>query len=298
MAHGLIDQHLQSRLLIKRFTDAAGRLRYYDLRRHRASVRNYGKAGKGGAFTRYDPAAIERRWGQLESKVGAALLSVDDRSIFQKPHHVHALKHFIALHFFRKPSNRASWESTVRDRLGGSFDRLYAGHEEEMAALVAPYVEDDETVPLRERLVRAFVEHATTAHEFEKLFHELQVDWFERAGLDVRRAGLELFDTRTGLLLSDGGTVPLGKDGRVTDAAFGSVAALVLPIGRFVAASLGPSDARVELADDRVRDLNRNSCETGTAWVYSHPDDYFHAFVGGHRDNAVPAPRTSSTAST
>jgi hypothetical protein len=265
-----IDQHLQSRTLVKRFLDDKQRLRFYDLRTGRSVVRSYGRAGRGGAYTPHDPAAMEALWGSVESRSPEAFSAVDDGTIFERPDLVENLKALLALHYFRVSRFRRAWEEGVTSRLGDLYARMRSEFGPRFLSELSAAVGRD-VHP--EGALEAFISYARSKAEFESVFQELQTSWFERAGLHVASRGLEVFDTSEGLAISDRGTVPFGADGLPAELSFLGATALTMPIGRHQLLSLGSANQRSGLDVQQTRRFNRHQLALADRWAYSHPDD-------------------------
>jgi len=262
----LPDQHLLSRVLIKRFMSVDGRLRFYDLRTRRSVVKSYGPAGRGGAYTPHAPAEMEAIWGKLESRVPAALAAIDAGTVFDDESHVQTLKHLIALHFFRSSENRRLFDRTVATRLDGAVDL-------KRARLYQPKESAGPTkVPTHNELFSAFIDPETPTQIFEELFQGLQSDWFSRSAVDVRGTGLEIWDTDSDLVLPDVGALAFDESGNLSGKPFREVSTVVLPIGRRLLISLGPENARGPVGQAVVDTLTRSSFSAALRWVYSHPD--------------------------
>jgi len=117
------------------------------------------------------------------------------------------------------------------------------------------------------------LQYARSKPEFEEIFQELETDWFDRADDHVAGQKLEIFDTKVGLVLTDRGTVPFNRAGRAADLPFRRASALVLPVGRNLVISLGPTDSRSSLDVAQTKQLNREQFSIAHAWAYSHPED-------------------------
>lgn len=213
---------------------------------------------------------MEALWGRLENDAARGLSALDDDSVFSSLELTQAMKHFVALHFFRNSRNLKRWEAVSQARLQLGFDRLRSSHREGLAALAENQGLDPTSEP---DLYAAFSDYALSNSEFDGLFQDLQTSWFERSGMDVRRAGLEVFDTQEGLVLSDLGTIALDANGIPTDAPFAEAPTLLLPVGPRLLVSLGPSNTRATLSSDRTQTLVRQLLQTATYWAYSHPAD-------------------------
>lgn len=270
MRLGEIDQHLQSRALIKRFLDTDNRLRFYDIRSGRSVVRSYGRAGRGGAFTPHNPIAIETLWGSVESNAPRAFAAVDEGTIFRNPDLVQTLKHLIALHFFRAARFRGEWESNVQERLRELYQRIRSRFGTQFLPYLSDAVGHEVTA---ENAFETFMFFARSRAEFESMFQELETSWFQRAGVDVGSKGLEIFDTTGGLAITDRGAVPFGEDGLPAELSFLGAAALVLPIGPHHLISLGAADQRTALTHEETSRVNAHQFALADRWAYSHPNN-------------------------
>lgn len=252
-----MDQHLLSRVLIKQFVDDHGQLRLYDLRQQRSVVRSYGRAGRGGTFTSHDPRTIEAIWASgAENFARQAFSAVRNGTIFEHPDLVQTLKRLIALHYFRTRRNRQTWDTAVQARTARAMGRLV----ERFGSELPP-----------DEMGLTFEEQAAAG--LEEQFQEFQAEWFQRAGTDLHTAGLEIFDTTGGLLLSDAGALLLDGTGKLFDGPFLDAATIALPIGRNLLAAIGPANARFALGAEATMSLNSRLMEASVLHAYSHPED-------------------------
>lgn len=266
----VMDQHLQSKFLVRRFADDSQRLRFYDMKSKRTFVASYGRAGRGGAFTPSNPALIEALWGAVESAAPAALASVDEGTIFDRPDHIQTLKHLVALHFFRTSRLRKAFEVAVDTKVREAFVRT----REQFGDRFLPELE---TVSGQEGLNESsalvvFNQYFATRSDFDQIFQELEEDWFARAGIDVGLRGLEVVDARGALVLSDRGAIPFGLS-RGSAAPFTALEQLALPVGRHLLLGLGSVDGRRIMDEDETRAFNAHQFDLADAWAFSHPED-------------------------
>lgn len=114
---GFHHQHVVSRVLLARFTDATGELRAVDLGERRDFVTGPSAVGAVSDFISHDRQGAEERWGAIETRAQSAFDAVDNGSALDSTETVELLKDLLALHWGRSHAIRIIYEQGIRKLL-------------------------------------------------------------------------------------------------------------------------------------------------------------------------------------
>ena len=275
-------QHVVSQVLLRGWAEG-GMLRAINLRYGTVNRRSPRAEGFVPSYVDSDYShVIENLWKEVEDAAPAALASVRDGSIFQRPEQVDVLRRLFAMHFVRAKSTRLSWgESLSRQLHGGRLanivemardERVLAALFEQQTGLVAATASELEIA--HERLVaelqrkfdpggEAFVEQILSL--YDKVLDYVRA----RPGIEIgQAAGRPLIIGDNPAATYDSSRRTAGTRDGVT---ITGANALVMPLTPTHVLAIGGSNRYVPLAHNAVDLFNQIQIVCAVDSVYVQP---------------------------
>jgi hypothetical protein len=288
----IADQHVVSKVLLKRFAARLGKHRGlivpFNLDHPQGNLVPRGPDGCGKIknFVPVASASLEQVWKPTEDALHRALQSLDESRLFEEPAHVATIRDAIALHYIRSTSvqemynsavanftsaNRAWWLNEGRailDRAYYQMHKLHPGGDQGRAAFVDGLMEPYSTAAENGALFRASV---------EVLFAQARM-------LLSRFGGVEILQPEEGeFLIGDVPALTVRHDqltvGVKSGIALGDASSVILPLGSHHLAALGPTDQIGTVSKRTVDRLNTMQVQGVHKYVYFRPESQLEETV-------------------
>lgn len=277
-------QHIVSKVLIKRWT-SEGRVLAVDLDHPHAQPKLKAPAAIGYKiyFIRAASKQWEDRWRTVENLAPGVFAAVDDRSIFDQPALVDALKDLIAIHFARSHVADLAWRASLRSpamaereaeiadilRMDGALDELF-GH---YTGLTPPGTPESRQIAL-DRFARDFearvgeggLAFAEAVGEATDQMREI----LDRHSLDIGVAanGAEFVLSDTPVQTLDHSTRTVGI---LSGIALDRADTIVMPVGPKNVVAPGKQSTFTEMRPPAVSSTNAAMVASARRFVYARP---------------------------
>jgi len=288
-------QHLVSRVIISRFS-SQGHVAHLELDSGELEPRSPASCMYMPNFISAAPAEAEQLWSSVENRLPAALASVDDGTILDRPQHVATLKDCVALHVAR--SKAMAW--TREESLQRASSKLKA---EIMATqpgwLLERFRQQHRIIGVgfqalemaADDFIRAAAPMVNTPETFWASVREL----FGYSKNLFAGTALEIVSPEAGageFLLGDFPAVPLAKSAQLLGGPRGGVtiddaATVVMPLGPKHLVGLGPTSRFEHVPEVHVNTLNGIQAMNALHEACFRPGADFVDFVKTTRQLAV-----------
>ena len=301
------EQHLISKVLLKRFADPSGphqglicpfRLEY-----PRARHRLLGADGcaKVDNFVAWASASVERLWKETEDRLQDALAATDAGTLFDNAGHASAIRSAIALHFARSKAAQVIHSRVWAETVERGRRRWLTEHRQLLAYWFyrekGLYPVGDESLAIfADELMRLSLSLADSGALWRERVESLYLNARAMTGF----AGLEIL-TPAGdeeFLIGDvpaltirAGHAGVGVLGGVALAEAGSV---LLPLGPRHVAALGRADTTIYLTPDQVAGVNALQLQAAIDYVYLRPGSPLMDTVRSFADQRKNIPGTAA----
>lgn len=236
-------------------------------------------------FVAFDSASAEALWGDVETRVPAALAAVHAGTPFADPRTEATLRDLVMLHFVRSHH--------YRDIHTDAFERSRAGL---VGSLISNFPEHLRREALRETglhlsgtaslgaYVERLIERSSVArdHQSGKLFRTSIENAFNKVRAMASTWGVEVLTPERGqFLIGDNPAVTIRTEGDTTTygMAFGDAHSLILPIGPRHLLALGPKSLMGTIPQAGVDRLNNVQVHAAERYVYMHPKSDLQKFA-------------------
>lgn len=287
MTSGPRKQHLVSETLLKGWT-VDGEMSVVQRRCHGSpkivSVGPGGVAYERGLTSRFTVDEIEDAWSAIETPAGKALPKVRKGTGLDDADTVQAIKNLMCLHLTR------SYETL------GFWNRIRVENHE--VRLLESILEDDEALKryiFDQTGLHVVGSEALTAHREEwrqwkdatlkKVFSQRLVKIYHRARRHFADAGLEIWNTTPGdeLVIGDCPAFTVSADGERfgmdAGVTISDAATIVMPLGPYTLAGLGPQNRRLTLASGLTEKFNLIQCRRARKQIVCRPGSELDEWV-------------------
>ncbi|GAA4980521.1 DUF4238 domain-containing protein [Kitasatospora paranensis] len=299
----VVNQHVVSRVLLKRFAAHAGSAGHqvysFDLDRptNRHRTRSIKTCGTVPDFVPFASASLEEVWSRVENLLPAAADAVERGDIFEHEEYVLVLKDFIALHWARSLHYRALHDQIFAALYERQRTKLLTVHADLLRADYlkhsGEHVADPQTLAMwAEDLMRTVRDDELSGYNLRIGIEEM----FHKTRAAIRESCLEILIPASGqFLIGDTPALTVRRDGSTLTycMALGDSNAIVLPLGpHHLLVGRSPHDVLAPIPTTMVNELNGLQIEAARSRVYLHPGSGLERFVLAHLAAGGRAGRT------
>ncbi len=285
------DQHVITKLLMKRFASADNKIESISVVHPLAKSRLLGPkaAGKVVDFVPFASASMEKVWSEVEQRLPQALALCDRDALYDDPAAVATIRDAIALHLARsrqtrlvhvqgyrltRAAFRASTPDSLLDALFLSRHGLHVppGYSAMREMAFDELVQDTDENFSSGALLRARI---------QMIFEDVQA-WFAKPHREI-----EIIKAAEGsFLIGDVPALTLGRNGEIGvlgGAPIGDAYTIIMPISPQRVLAIGPKPEVTAVPKARVDQLNRYQVLGAIEHVFAHPDSRLAQFVRATR---------------